>query len=482
VGLMRKMARRSVRRVTPRPVRQVNRVVRHPVRTSVRAVTPRPIRQAQRSVFNVTHPVNTAENALLNSLSGSRGRATRSASPSAPSRPSTPASQPSRSASPSAPSRPSTPPSQPVVQRQMELPVDPLAHADEDVRYEAVRGLEGRGSSESREPLLQATKDREGMVRKVAVRGVARLNDPRDTDLFVGALGDADEDVRYEAIHALEDRLSPELREPLRLATQDGDRFVRRIAFRAVGRLNDSRDTGMLVYALRDTDEDVRYEVIHALEDRLSPELREPLLRAAKDSAADVRGVAVRALSVLAEREAEGEAHGGSTSSAPEPPEVEEITPLNASEPSDHDPADLVLAVQVSANHGMLEMTVRELLAVLDRERLTQAALDDLDHTLYDAGLDSDPRVDDLDLNGSVRLTRHEVIPEFELRVHVDHSGPWTLPVVDLLRAFDRAKLTDRARADIADALQYSGLTCQPPVQSVGHDDSITLSRAQQPG
>jgi hypothetical protein len=64
MGLMRK----AVRRATPRPVRKVKRVVTHPVRTGVRAVTPRPIRNAERAVFNATHPINAAENALLNGL------------------------------------------------------------------------------------------------------------------------------------------------------------------------------------------------------------------------------------------------------------------------------------------------------------------------------------------------------------------------------------------------------------------------------
>jgi len=64
VGLLRK----AVRRATPRPVKQVKRAVTHPVRTTVRAATPRPIRQAQRTVFNVTHPVNTLENAIVRSV------------------------------------------------------------------------------------------------------------------------------------------------------------------------------------------------------------------------------------------------------------------------------------------------------------------------------------------------------------------------------------------------------------------------------
>jgi hypothetical protein len=64
MGLMRK----AVRRATPRPVKQVKRVVKHPARTAVRAATPKPIRKAQRQVFNVTHPVNTVENAIIDNV------------------------------------------------------------------------------------------------------------------------------------------------------------------------------------------------------------------------------------------------------------------------------------------------------------------------------------------------------------------------------------------------------------------------------
>jgi HEAT repeat protein len=462
MGLMRKMVRRSVRSVTPRPVRQVNRVVRHPVRTSVRAVTPQPIRQVQRSVFNVTHPVNTAENASLDTLSG-RGRRARNVSRRRPSRAAVPSAAVMKTNAPTASA--ASPPS---------------GAGDDDVRYEAVRTLEERASADTREPLLQATRDRDGMVRKVAVRGLARLNDPRDTELFVKALADPDEDVRYEAIHVLEDRVTPELREPLLAAMRDDDGFVRRIALRAVSRLNDPRDTDSLVKALADPDEDVRYEAIRALEDRLTPELREPLLGATKDSVPDVRSVAVEALATLAAQEAEtaAGAYKPAPPPPPQPPEEDDVTPPVVPTLRDHDPADLVLAMEVSTNDGILDMTVRELLAVLDRQRLTDAALDELEQTLYDAGLRSDPEVEDLDLDRSVRLTRQEVIPEFELRSHVEQSGPWTLRVEDLLRAFDRSKLTDRAREDIDDALDYAGLSCNPSIRSVERDDSVTLSRA----
>ena len=64
MGLLRK----AVRRATPRPVKQVKRVVKHPVRTTVRAATPKPIRRAERQLFNVTHPVNALENAVIDTV------------------------------------------------------------------------------------------------------------------------------------------------------------------------------------------------------------------------------------------------------------------------------------------------------------------------------------------------------------------------------------------------------------------------------
>jgi Domain of unknown function (DUF4189) len=82
MGLMRKAVRKSVRKVTPRPVRQVQRAVTHPVRTSVRAVTPQPIRNLERTAFNVAHPVNAVENKVLNEVIGPpRRRAPKTAGP-----------------------------------------------------------------------------------------------------------------------------------------------------------------------------------------------------------------------------------------------------------------------------------------------------------------------------------------------------------------------------------------------------------------
>jgi hypothetical protein len=78
MGLMKKAARRA----TPRSVRKAKSVIKHPVGTAARAATPRSVRKAKRTAFNVTHPLNTAENALLNA--GSPPRRSRRSKPTSP--------------------------------------------------------------------------------------------------------------------------------------------------------------------------------------------------------------------------------------------------------------------------------------------------------------------------------------------------------------------------------------------------------------
>jgi hypothetical protein len=71
MGLGRRIVRKTVRKATPRPVRQAS----HPVRTVERKVTPRPVRQAGYAVHNVTHPVAAAENKAIGAvLNGGRRR------------------------------------------------------------------------------------------------------------------------------------------------------------------------------------------------------------------------------------------------------------------------------------------------------------------------------------------------------------------------------------------------------------------------
>ena len=55
-----------------------------------------------------------------------------------------------------------------------------------------------------------------------------------------------------------------------------------------------------------------------------------------------------------------------------------------------------------------------------------------------------------------------------------------TMPSLrDLLRAFDRHKLTSRALTEIGEALDYTDLATDPPFETVDADDQITIRRTE---
>lgn len=77
MGIGRRVVRKTVRKVTPRPVRQAM----HPARTVKNAVTPRPVKQVSRAAYTVRHPVGAAENKVIGAaLNGGRRRGKRRAS------------------------------------------------------------------------------------------------------------------------------------------------------------------------------------------------------------------------------------------------------------------------------------------------------------------------------------------------------------------------------------------------------------------
>jgi hypothetical protein len=61
MGFARRVVRKSVRRATPRPVRQAM----HPARAVKNAVTPRPVKQVSRATYTVRHPIGATENKLI---------------------------------------------------------------------------------------------------------------------------------------------------------------------------------------------------------------------------------------------------------------------------------------------------------------------------------------------------------------------------------------------------------------------------------
>jgi HEAT repeat protein len=77
------------------------------------------------------------------------------------------------------------------------------------------------------EPFL---RDGDPMMRSLALEYYAELSPADATQRIVGALSDDDENVRYEALRALRDRLSPQLLPVIEPFLSDRDLYTRDLA------------------------------------------------------------------------------------------------------------------------------------------------------------------------------------------------------------------------------------------------------------
>jgi len=151
------------------------------------------------------------------------------------------------------------------IERERDL-AEQLAHADENVRLNAARGLASGESLEPAEPLLGALGDESWRVRRAAVEGLARRAAPDAIAALLASVRDNHHDLGLlnSALQVLAmsdvDTVSP-LVEFLR--GEDADLRIQ--AALALGEQRDERAAPALIAALGDADANVRYHVIEAL-------------------------------------------------------------------------------------------------------------------------------------------------------------------------------------------------------------------------
>lgn len=188
-------------------------------------------------------------------------------------------------------------------------PLIGLLRSDREWRVQraAAEALERFGDQRAIEPLIEALKDKDKLVRQAAVKALS--HETRAVDALIRLLDDKDRGVRLLVISLLTDIGDKKAVEPLTKALKDQDRNVRKRVVTALGKLVDDSSADPLIEALKDRDASVRGEAVRALGEirsermigallgRLgSDETDESVRDAAKDVLEKFREMAIRPL------------------------------------------------------------------------------------------------------------------------------------------------------------------------------------------
>jgi HEAT repeat protein len=164
-----------------------------------------------------------------------------------------------------------------------------LRHKNLTIQWKASSALAGLGT-EGMDHLLSALKTRNKDTRLGIIEALGEIRDPRAVEPLIGILKDEDNEVRWEAALALGEIADPRAFPPLETALSDPDRYVRYGAAIALQKMGWSPDelkkVGLLFAGKQNWDQliDLGEDAIPSLE------------IAAKDKDRTVRLMAVRTL------------------------------------------------------------------------------------------------------------------------------------------------------------------------------------------
>ena len=178
-----------------------------------------------------------------------------------------------------------------------------LKDPNKDVRHAALSSLSNFKDQVPADAILTALGDNDADVRVAALSLVAGCDcdedkpaDPRIVQAVVGLIGNANTDVRSEAISVLTSLGLKEAPAGLLAAARDKNPEVRQHVAEALGSIRDARAVPTLKELLQDSNADVRESSVSALSEIRDRSALEALVAALKSSDATVRRHAAEAL------------------------------------------------------------------------------------------------------------------------------------------------------------------------------------------
>ncbi len=182
--------------------------------------------------------------------------------------------------------------------------VEGLIHAlnddTENVRREAMNALERIGDSRATEPLIELLQDPDITIREEAITALGRIQDKRALQPLIQSLNSQHIGIRWKAAESLGKIRDPRATEPLIQTLHDPDKTIQEEAITALGRIQDKRALQPLIQNLTNLHVGIRCRAAEALGKIGDPKATEALILLLHDPDKTVEEEALTALGRIA--------------------------------------------------------------------------------------------------------------------------------------------------------------------------------------
>ena len=182
--------------------------------------------------------------------------------------------------------------------------VEGLIHAlnddSENVRREAVLALERIGDIRATEPLIQKLQDPDKTIQEEAITALGRIQDKKAVPALIQTLNNKFIGIRWRAAEALGKIGDPMATEPLIQKLQDPDQTIQEEAITALGRIQDKKAVPALIQTLNNPNSNLRSRAIESLGKIGDPIATESIIMTLHDTDKTIQEVAITALGRIA--------------------------------------------------------------------------------------------------------------------------------------------------------------------------------------
>ncbi len=170
----------------------------------------------------------------------------------------------------------------------------------ENVRREAVMALERIGDTRATEPLIQTLQDPDKTIQEEVITALGRIQDKKAVPPLIKTLNNQHIGIRWRAAEALGKIGDPQATEPLIQTLQDPDKTIQEEVITALGRIQDKKAVPPLIKTLNNQHIGIRWRAAEALGKIGDPQATEPLIQTLQDPDKTIQEEVITALGRIA--------------------------------------------------------------------------------------------------------------------------------------------------------------------------------------